>query len=217
VLAEAPVAVLACAEAVNHLLVPLGHAPLPLARTRGQVTELALPTQPLRLPLAGSGYAIPLGGNTLLCGATRHGGDDEPALREADQQHNLQRLLQLTGLQAGAAALRGRVAWRVHSDDRLPMAGAVALPHQPPGGPGAPQLRHLARESGLFVITALGARGITWAPLLGELVAAQAAGAPWPLEQPLADAIDPARWWVRHGVGTELVEARAGLPSTSSG
>jgi tRNA 5-methylaminomethyl-2-thiouridine biosynthesis bifunctional protein len=38
---------------------------------------------------------------------------------------------------------------------------------------------------------------LTLAPLLGELVAAQALGLPWPLEQDLADAVDPARWAVR--------------------
>ncbi|MEY3272438.1 MAG: hypothetical protein RLZZ341_1339, partial [Pseudomonadota bacterium] len=50
---------------------------------------------------------------------------------------------------------------------------------------------------GLFVLTALGSRGLTLAPLLGELVAAQALGLPWPLEQDLADAVDPVRWAVR--------------------
>jgi tRNA 5-methylaminomethyl-2-thiouridine biosynthesis bifunctional protein len=49
----------------------------------------------------------------------------------------------------------------------------------------------------LFVLTALGARGLTLAPLLAQLVAAQACGTPWPLEQDLADAVDPARWRVR--------------------
>ncbi len=59
------------------------------------------------------------------------------------------------------------------------------------------QARLLPREAGLFVLTALGARGLTLAPLLGRLVAAQATGTPWPLEQDLADAVDPARWIVR--------------------
>jgi tRNA 5-methylaminomethyl-2-thiouridine biosynthesis bifunctional protein len=46
-------------------------------------------------------------------------------------------------------------------------------------------------------LTALGSRGLTWAPLLADLVAAQALGEPWPIEQELADAMDPARWLVR--------------------
>ena len=47
------------------------------------------------------------------------------------------------------------------------------------------------------LLTALGARGLTLAPLLARLVAAQATGTPWPLEQGLADAVDPGRWRVR--------------------
>jgi tRNA 5-methylaminomethyl-2-thiouridine biosynthesis bifunctional protein len=57
---------------------------------------------------------------------------------------------------------------------------------------------------GLFVCTALGGRGITLAPLLGRLVAAQVAGSPLPLPQRLVDAVDPVRWQVRaarRGVG----------------
>jgi tRNA 5-methylaminomethyl-2-thiouridine biosynthesis bifunctional protein len=59
------------------------------------------------------------------------------------------------------------------------------------------QARLLPRQDGLFVLTALGSRGLTLAPLLGRLVAAQATGTPWPLEQDLADAVDPGRWIVR--------------------
>jgi tRNA 5-methylaminomethyl-2-thiouridine biosynthesis bifunctional protein len=33
--------------------------------------------------------------------------------------------------------------------------------------------------------------------LFRSLVAAQASGAPWPLEQDLVDALDPGRWRVR--------------------
>jgi len=47
------------------------------------------------------------------------------------------------------------------------------------------------------VCTALGGRGITLAPLMGAVVAAQVAGTPLPLEQGLLDAIDPGRWQVR--------------------
>lgn len=200
-LARAPVVVLAAADEANRLLASLGHAPWPLARTRGQVTELRGLASPLRLPLAGDGYAIPLPGvpgvpGGLLCGATRQGGDEDTTLRDADHAHNLERLHRLTGIEPGSATLHGRVGWRVHSDDRLPIAGAVPLATLPAGA-RADQARLVPREAGLFVVTALGARGITWAPLLGALVAAQAAGSPWPLEQDLADAIDPARWAVR--------------------
>jgi tRNA 5-methylaminomethyl-2-thiouridine biosynthesis bifunctional protein len=88
------------------------------------------------------------------------------------------------------------VGWRLHTDDRLPIAGAVPALRTAPGT-RLDQARLLPREKGLFVLTALGARGLTLAPLLARLVAAQATGTPWPLEQDLADAVDPGRWIVR--------------------
>lgn len=202
-LAQVPTVVLANAAAAAQLLVPLGHAPWPLHHTRGQVTHWA-GRHPLQLPVAGDGYAIPLGGGSgLLCGATREAGwpgenGALPAVREADHHHNLQRLQRLTGLQppADTSLWQGRAGWRLHSNDRLPIAGALPLAVMPPGQ-RLDQARLLPRTSGLFVLTALGARGLTLAPLLARLVAAQASGTPWPLEQDLADAVDPGRWLVR--------------------
>jgi tRNA 5-methylaminomethyl-2-thiouridine biosynthesis bifunctional protein len=209
--AQAHTVVLANAASAQRLLAGLGHPPWPLRHTRGQVTQLEGP-HPLRLPVAGDGYAIPLPGG-VLCGATREAGEPGvPTLRLEDHHHNLQRLQRLTGLNgrhelhepAGAAAEAdgpvptwpGRTGWRLHSDDRLPIAGAVPLA-QMPAHQRLDQPRLLPREEGLFVLTALGARGLTLAPLLAQLVAAQATGTPWPLEQDLADAVDPGRWQVR--------------------
>jgi len=202
-LARAATVVLANAASAQRLLGALGHAPWPLRQTRGQVTQFDL-AHGLQLPVAGDGYAIPLPG-AVLCGATRQAAEPgEPSapaartLRAEDHQHNLHRLHRLTGLQAPADATlwQGRTGWRLHSSDRLPIAGAVPLAAMPPGQ-RLDQARLLPREKGLFVLTALGARGITLAPLLAQLLAAQASGAPWPLEQDLADAVDPGRWLVR--------------------
>ena len=196
-LAAAPVVVLAHATSAAALLQNLGHAVWPLQHTRGQVTHWAGAT-PLLMPVAGDGYAIPLPGG-LLCGATREVEDPgEPALREADHRFNIERLRRLCGLGAPSDPARwlGRTGWRLHAHDGLPVAGALPLPAWPEGT-RADQARLLPREKGLFVLTALGARGLTLAPLLGRLVAAMATGMPWPLEQDLADAIDPARWRVR--------------------
>lgn len=226
-LARAPLLVLANAEGAARLWPAAGWA---LGRRRGQITwwnergpgsaEAALAR-----PLAGDGYALPLHTGPhrqLLCGATRQDGDDDPAVREADHRANLARLVRLTGLEppADPSAWQGRVGWRVHTDDRLPLAGAV-----PADAAGLPahrltQARHWPREPGLYVLAALGARGLSLAPLLGELVAAQALGRPWPLEQALADAVDPARWRVRAArVAGSSRPARAcrDLPDAGSG
>ncbi len=198
VLAQSALVVLCNAEQVPQLLQPWGAQAWPLTQARGQVTHWPLNAAPaLRLPVAGEGYALPLP-NGLLCGATRQEADSDPALRPADHLHNVERLRRLTGLTPpdDTATWLGRVGWRLHSDDRLPIAGPVPLLAMP-AGQRLDQARLLPREPGLFVLTALGARGLSLAPLMGRLVAAQATGTPWPLEQDLVDAVDPGRWAVR--------------------
>lgn len=190
VLARTATVVLANAADALRLL---GDPPWPLRTSRGQVTLLparapALPRP--AVPLAGDGYALALPDGRLLCGATRAVGDADQTLRPADHAYNLQRLQRLVG---GApaidtAALDGRVGWRFAASDRLPVVGAV------PATAGAARPREAARTEGLFVCTAFGSRGITWAPLAGALVAAWAAGEPFPLEARLIDALDPARF-----------------------
>jgi tRNA 5-methylaminomethyl-2-thiouridine biosynthesis bifunctional protein len=199
--ARSPIVVLANAADAARLLGRLGHPAWPLSLTRGQVTYWDAAADPrtfaLALPLAGDGYALQLPGGGLLCGATSHLDDAQAEVREADHVHNLERLRRLTGLPAPAAEhWRGRVGWRLHTGDRLPVAGAVPLPTHA-AGLRLDQARLLERTPGLFVLAALGSRGLTLAPLMARLVAAQASGAPWPLEQDLADAVDPARWVVR--------------------
>ncbi len=197
VIAESPLVVLANAADAARLLAPLGLDGLPLQRTRGQISGWSGDPVPLRLPVGGDGYAIPWPGGGLWCGATG-ATDDESGPRDTDDDQNHARLRRLTGLTppADRTLWSARVGWRLASADRLPLAGPVpsndgeaALRSDPP--------RFLPRREGLFVCTALGGRGITLAPLLGALIAAQAAGSPWPLEQSLVDAIDPARWRVR--------------------
>lgn len=195
-LAQSTLLVLALADGTDELLRRLGHAGWPLRRSRGQVSfwHEGKPSA-LRLPLAGDGYAIALE-DGLLCGATRQAGDPDPSVRDQDHRYNLDRLQRLTGL-AGPAQpeqIEGRVGWRLAAEDRLPIVGALPLlgaAHR------STQARLLPREPGLFVLTALGARGLTLAPLMAELLAAQATGTPWPVEQDLADAVDPGRWQVR--------------------
>ncbi len=198
VLATAPVVVLANGADAARLL----QADWPLQRLRGQVSGWHGAPVALRRPLAGDGYALPLSDGGLLCGATQHADDATPALRDSDHALNFARLQRLTGLQppADQRLWTGRVGWRVAADDRMPVAGAVPAPAPADSmgrDPRRDQARLWPRVQGLFVCTALGGRGITLAPLLGRLVAAQVAGSPLPLQQRLVDAVDPVRWQVR--------------------
>lgn len=199
--------------------------PCPLTPIRGQVTTLspaqsAQRAQLPRLPVAGSGYALTLPDGRLLCGATTQHHDDCADVRTADHLHNLgqaQRLgaLQIAPAEDSAEALNalatdpgtwGKTGWRATTPDRLPLVGA--LPWTPErlaalgGRTRTDQTRMIARErdaaGGLFVISGLGSRGITWSALAGRLLAHWVAGTPCPVEADLRDAMDPARFVARN-------------------
>ena len=209
-IAEAEVLVLASAHDTPRLLQGwTDTAAWPLVRRRGQITQVPpalahsahLP-RPAR-PLASGGYLISLPatlGGGLLCGATSTADDEDGQLRTADHRHNLAQIRALTGHTVSLGDeemvhLAGRVGWRLACDDRLPLVGAVpAMAHPQQGLQRQEQPRHVPRVDGLYVLTALGSRGITLAPLLGELLAAWITGSPLPLASSLVDAIDPARF-----------------------
>lgn len=182
----------------------------PLERQRGQVTTLpptlsaGLPHP--ALPLASGGYLIALPdalGGGLLCGATSQPDDTDRAVRPEDHRRNLARISELTGQPvdlklADDPAVMGKVGWRLAVDDRLPLLGPV--PADAPARAGARRLqqsRQVPRVDGLYLLCALGSRGLTLAPLLGEVLAAWICGTPVPLASSLLDAIDPARFVAR--------------------
>jgi len=197
-LAECDQLVLANAGGLERLV---GDAPSPLLHSRGQVTWLAAPDdwRPT-LPIAGDGYAIRLSEGELLCGATSDFGDPTPELRATDHQRNLAGLQRLSGRPwlDDARALGGRVAWRVHARDRLPLLGGVPLPvDERAGSSRQEQSRFIARRPGLHVLTGLGSRGLAQAALAGELIAAMLIGTPLPVGSALLDAVDAARFSAR--------------------
>jgi tRNA 5-methylaminomethyl-2-thiouridine biosynthesis bifunctional protein len=215
VIAEADVVVVAAAAESARLLAPFSDAPgWPWRRTRGQVSVLgkaAADTLPRpRLPVASGGYLLPLPaalGGGLLCGATSQPGDEDPGVRETDHRANLGQVAALTGVPPAMpppqwftdeGLLRGRVGWRLGCDDRLPVLGGVPVSGAAlASARRLEQPRHVPRVPGLYVLTALGSRGITWAPLLGEVLAACITGAPLPLASSLLDAVDAARFTSR--------------------
>lgn len=216
-LAQAPTLVLANALGAPTLLGTLRDelavAVPPLSAVRGQITALPHPAGLPQAPIAGSGYALALDTQTLLCGATSQHHDADPAVREADHHHNLQqaRRLGLSGLPSeedGVDGLYGRVGWRAVTPDRLPVVGALPwaparLAHVP--HLRADQVRQIPRQrddtGGLYVITGLGSRGIAWSVLAGRLLAHWVTGAPCPVEADLRDALDPARFVARSARG----------------
>ncbi|MFC5513452.1 FAD-dependent 5-carboxymethylaminomethyl-2-thiouridine(34) oxidoreductase MnmC [Massilia jejuensis] len=171
-------------------------ARLPLAALRGQVTHLDASTLP-RLPvvLCREAYLTPAAHGVACAGAT-YDLDADPGLRASSQQENVARLQALVSdPTAGAhAPLAGRVGFRCVAPDRLPLVGP--LPDFDAAG-DTERLRDVPRHAGLFGLLGYASRGLIWAPLCAELLAARLENEPLPLEAGLADVLDPARFVLR--------------------
>lgn len=207
-IATAPVVVLANAGLAAQLMPPT--APVPsLSGIRGQTTVLPAGMLGMRAPahaLAGTGYALRLGDDRVLIGATSQPDDSGVSLREEDHRHNLTRAAALGVVpeEAGGAlpeGLDGRVGWRATTPDRLPLVGppvdvaAMARAAQTRTRLDGLRLKprwHDDRE-GLYLLAGLGARGITSAALSAQVLAAWVTGSPFPVDSSLRDAIDPGR------------------------
>ena len=200
-LAQAPHVVLAAGFAVRALLESpeaTGHS-LPLQALRGQVSWGLLSDLPAAAraalppwPVHGYGSFLqgmrgPSDAPMWIVGSTFERGNTTAAVTAADHAANqarLQRLLPRLGAQmpSAFAAAQGWAAVRCTLPDRLPAVGALDG----------------ARWPGLYVLTGLGARGLTLSVLAGEVLAAQLHGEPWPLPAPLARALLAQRF-VRGG------------------
>jgi tRNA 5-methylaminomethyl-2-thiouridine biosynthesis bifunctional protein len=171
-------------------------ARLPLSALRGQVTHLDAATLPqLPFVLCREAYLTPAA-NGIACAGATYDLDADPRLRAASQQENLERLRALvSNPTAGVdAPLRGRVGFRCVAPDRLPLVGA--LPDFDAAG-STERLREVPRHPGLFSLLGYASRGLIWAPLCAELLAARLENEPLPLESNLVDALDPARFVLR--------------------
>ncbi|MFC5497275.1 FAD-dependent 5-carboxymethylaminomethyl-2-thiouridine(34) oxidoreductase MnmC [Caenimonas terrae] len=161
---------------------------LTLQPVRGQVTW-ALHDGPLALPpfpVNGDGSFIPAvptqAGPAWVCGASFERGATDLQPREADQQENIDRLRRLlpsvsAQMEPASRPLQAWVGIRCASNDRRPLVGPV--------GEGG--------HDGLWLSTAMGSRGLTFAALAGELIAARIHGEPLPLARNLARALSPDR------------------------
>ncbi len=193
VVAQAPTVVLAGGA-------PSGAFPqasrLPLSALRGQVTHLDASTLPaLPYVLCREAYLTPAANGVACAGAT-YDLDADPGLRAASQQENIERLQALvSNPEAGRdAPLQGRVGFRCVAPDRLPLVGA--LPDFDAAGT-TERLRDVPRYPGLHGLLGYASRGLIWAPLCAELLAARLENEPLPLEASLVDALDPARFVLR--------------------
>jgi tRNA 5-methylaminomethyl-2-thiouridine biosynthesis bifunctional protein len=159
-----------------------------LQPVRGQVTwapraEEDAGTLP-PFPVNGHGHFLPrvplVERDAWITGSTYGAGDFDESLRSEDNVANLERVREVMPeaaqvMQAafGRKEIRSWSGVRCASRDRRPVLGMVA--------------------PGLWISTAMGSRGLTFAALCAELMAARLHGEPLPLEQRLAQALTLSR------------------------
>lgn len=186
-------------------------AKLPFSAVGGQVSHI--PTSPslseLRQVLCYDGYLTPKNpDNQQHCiGASYHRGVEEMRYNDEDQQHNRQRLLNClpdaewtneVDVSAGEARCGVRCATR----DHIPIIGSVprydatleayaSLCENRENAETAPVYPNL------FMLAALGSRGLCSAPLAAEILAAQICDEPVPMDGETLAALNPNRFWVR--------------------
>ena len=198
-IATAPVVVVAAAMNSARLLEA---TLMPMSAVAGQMTLLDAPAlASLRAGLGGDGTLLRAPDGTIAIGATFDPG--EFAAGELDQRaadhRNLARLERLLAEPVEARAVGRYCGVRCIARDRLPYAGSVADEADALTAArlrGA-HFRDLPRRAGLYAACALGSRGLAFAALAAELVAAGIEGEPMPVERDLADALDPARVLLR--------------------
>lgn len=179
---QAPLVVVAAALGSG----PLTKGRLALQPVRGQVSwGLQTPAQGLPgFPVNGNGHllsGIPTpAGPAWISGSSYGHGDADARERPQDHADNLARLRSLVPEIAERLApeftsgrVRGWTGVRCASTDRRPLVGEL--------------------EPGLWVTTAMGSRGLTFAALCADLLEARLHGEPLPLPTPLAAALDVAR------------------------
>ena len=183
VLFSSSLVVLANAGAVSSLLPEFSSV---LTACRGQVDWVERTASPAldgsfsKVPVMREGYMLDLPGGRRIFGASFKPGDQDLAWRAEERMENQERLAALSPdliqeVEDCTAQGQGRVSLRATSRDRLPIIGKV---------PG---------QSGLMVNTGHGSRGLTWCPLLAEVLAAQCCGEPNPVPRALQQALRPER------------------------
>lgn len=174
-LGQAPILVLA-----NGTDTPRLAPGVPIRSGRGLVTHVpATAAQPFKIVATRSGYVTPAVDGIHCAGATLDPEDPDPSPRLSDHRENLARLDSILpgyGHDLDPERLDGRVGFRPMSPDRLPLVGA------------------LAASDGLYLSNGFGSRGLVFAALCGELLAAQIDAGPLPVPSELARSLDPLRF-----------------------
>ncbi|PSW19684.1 bifunctional tRNA (5-methylaminomethyl-2-thiouridine)(34)-methyltransferase MnmD/FAD-dependent 5-carboxymethylaminomethyl-2-thiouridine(34) oxidoreductase MnmC [Photobacterium sanctipauli] len=188
---------------------------IPAYSVRGQVSHI--PTNEslaeLKTVLCYDGYLTPVNSpnsdhaGSHCIGASYRRGSTDLTFSEEEHLDNKQRLVNCLPEanwpnQIDMADNQARVGVRCASRDHLPFVGDVCqyeqlleqyadLREKQDSADAVPTYQNL------YAMIGLGSRGLSSAPLLGELLASQICGDPLPLPNSVLEALHPGRMWVR--------------------
>ena len=185
---------------------------LSVNQLRGQVTHLPQrqAANDLKTVICGKGYIAPLSNGVQSCGASYNKGVISKQTRAEDHSANIQMILNTDPGLAEAIqcsdtdSLDGRANYRGTTNDYLPIVGPV-----PNADLFKQQYDALRRDAtttvdslgsyfpNLYIHCGLGSRGLSYAPLTAEILAAEINSEISPLERELRLAIHPARFLIR--------------------
>jgi tRNA 5-methylaminomethyl-2-thiouridine biosynthesis bifunctional protein len=182
---------------------------LPTKPIAGQVSQVDAPKMKLNTVLCGGHYVTPTLNGQLNFGASYRLNSESCQVLNEEHQDNLNTLneefpsigMQLTGKEP----LTGRASVRCTSPDYTPIAGPICDPQR-----FSLDFSALAKSKkwkfyqsaqfieGLYVNLGHGSRGLSSAPLCGELIAAQICQEPCPMPEELAQMVNPNRFLVKN-------------------
>lgn len=180
---------------------------LPLTSVAGQIDWFA-DAAPPQAALAFGPYAAPAPGGGLVIGATydRQARPTAPHTSVDATRRNLDAVASFASdlvREIDPARSQARASLRCQTPDRLPVAGPLPDLSFYAGAydglrTGLCQDYPIAEYiPGLHMLSGLGSRGLVTAPLLAEYVIAGVTGAPSPLAVDIAEALHPARFFIR--------------------
>ncbi|AHG86650.1 tRNA 5-methylaminomethyl-2-thiouridine biosynthesis bifunctional protein MnmC [Bibersteinia trehalosi USDA-ARS-USMARC-190] len=195
---------------------------IPLYPVRGQVSHI--PTNrmltKLKCVVCYDGYLTPKSAGDSHCvGASHIRDNQETHFSLEEHQQNFAKLSQnLTACDWAKSAdfsqNQAKVGIRSAFRDRMPMFGS--MPNFAQQKQQYANLYNQLRRKEpiemaafypqLYLVAGLGSRGLTTAPLLGEMLASQICGEPLPLAEELHQVLMPNRSWVRNWLKGRCVE-----------
>lgn len=202
VIIRTPVLILANGNSASKLSVTSG---LPFHSIRGQVCEIEENEayQNVRKAISADVYMTPLVNGYYHAGASYVLNDDSSELRQSEQDFVIEKLQHVVKGITKPQRLKGRVGFRMASQDRLPVIGAM---------PDFDWYRRNYKDikygrnnqifeagqylPGLFLSLAHGSRGFTTAFLAAEMIASLLCHQVMPVNRNISERVHPSRFVV---------------------